>query len=217
MNKKAILLARKEQADGHELKDNQLKLIVNEYAKKIVLPKKINKTQIILFPVGLIGSGKTTVVKIISKKLNLLRISTDEIREILKRRGFNYDRTKEIAFILVEKYLSKKYSVAIDADCIEPLVKEYAAKIKKEKNIIPIWIHIKTPEKYILARMRKNKLGIFFKDSDLAIISYKRRKPLHQKYIKKIKFDYIFSSFNKNVEKQVANFIKKLKLLNKNI
>ena len=51
--------------------------------------KKANQ-ELILCPVGLVGAGKTTVLKPISKILNLVRVSSDEIRGILKQEGYNF-------------------------------------------------------------------------------------------------------------------------------
>ncbi|MBU4480038.1 hypothetical protein KKG48_01160, partial [Patescibacteria group bacterium] len=51
------------------------------FKSQIKIPKNKPKKQIFFCPVGLVGAGKTTVTKPISKKLGLLRISSDELRK----------------------------------------------------------------------------------------------------------------------------------------
>ncbi len=204
--------ARQESKEGNDLSDSQMKKIIHQCDNNLVVPKIKNKDQILLCPVGLVGSGKTTVTKKITKKLNLLRISTDEIRVVLKKKGFNLLRTVDIAIILTNKYIDKKLSLALDGDAITPEIQKHLAKLAKEKNLVPIWIHINTSEKVILSRMRKNILSKFFDNSEKAIFEYKRRKPLHEKYLSKINFFYTFNSSNNNIDKQINDFVKKLRV-----
>jgi len=196
-----------ESAVGNNLSDTNLKKITKIYEGKIKLPKEIPAKQILLCPIGLVGAGKTTVVKPISKKLHLLRISGDEIRHVLRDNGFNYLRTLEIGQLLIKKYINKKYSVTIDSDCIASEVRNFIKKITKEKNLKTFWIHVKPPEKYIINKLKSfGKTWLF--DSGLqAIKVYKRRKPLHKEYLKLIKFDYTFDTSKENLKEQINKFI----------
>ena len=80
--------------------------VMEEYEKTLVVPNHKSSPQWMLMPVGLVGSGKTTIVKPLAEHFGLIRISTDEVREQLKRRGYSYEGAREITHELQKKYLS---------------------------------------------------------------------------------------------------------------
>lgn len=51
-----------------------------EYEESLVIPTTKSCPQWMLMPVGLVGAGKTTVVKPLARRLGLIRMSTDEVR-----------------------------------------------------------------------------------------------------------------------------------------
>lgn len=83
------------------------KQIIKKYEETLEIPDTKPEKQIMVCPVGVVASGKTTVIKPLSKKLSLLRISTDEIRKLLKENGYSYDSVKDLAFDLADKYFGK--------------------------------------------------------------------------------------------------------------
>src|SRR3989338_1698896 len=93
-----------------------LEEVGRDYEKTLVVPEVKPSPQWMLMPVGLIGSGKTTVVKPLAKHFGLIRVSTDEIREQLKQRGYTYKGAREIAHELTKKYLRLGYSIAVDGN-----------------------------------------------------------------------------------------------------
>ena len=99
---------------------SELNNILNKYDKSLIIPSVKSEYKFILCPVGLVGSGKTTVLKPLSEILDLIMVSSDEIRKILKEEYPFY--TQEDVFnienTLIKKYLQIGYSVAIDSDCI---------------------------------------------------------------------------------------------------
>lgn len=212
MNKKLILKsAIQESREGKNLPDSKMIEIVKKYTRQIIVPKIKPKKQFIICPIGLVGAGKTTVIKPISKKLNMVRISSDEIRKILKIQEFNYKRTAEIALKIVLKFLNRGYSIALDGDTVAPDKQKYFKNLERERKITIIWIHIKPPEKFIINKLKNYKHTWLFKNADQAIANYKRRKPLHQKYLSRIKFFYKFDPSRKDLNGQIKKFIKKLK------
>lgn len=174
------------------------------YEKQLELPSGKPMHQILLCPVGLVGSGKTTVVKPLSKALSLLRISSDEIRKILKENGFNYVRTREIAKNLIGKYLKQGFSVAIDADCAGSSY-ELINEISRNPQIKVIWIHINPPESFILNKLRNYKHTWLFENADDAIHCYQERKPLHEHL--DMPFLYTFDTSRDNLDEQVKEAI----------
>ena len=113
--------------DNSDLPDNLVSEIAKLHEDVISVPDVKLKRQILLCPVGLIGAGKTTVVKLLSDKLNLVRISNDEIRQILKERGYNYNRVGEISFLVIGKFLRDGYSAAIDGNSASNKAKKFIA------------------------------------------------------------------------------------------
>lgn len=211
MKKELIKLANQEDTQGKNLSNSKLKEIAKKYEEQIKTPKSKIKKQLILCPVGLVGAGKTTVVKPISKKLDLVRISSDEIRKILKQGGFNYIRTIEIAKIVTLKFLNQGHSIAIDGDCVSPEIQEYFNELGYKRKIIIIWIHIKPTEKFIINKLKNYKHTWLFKSVVDAIDNYKRRKSLHKKYLSAISFYYKFDTSKDNLDQQINRFINKLK------
>lgn len=194
-----------ESKDGKDLTVVDFENISQFYEKQLELPSLKPTHRILLCPVGLIGAGKTTVVKPLSKALSLLRISTDEIRKILKEKGFNYVRTREIAKNLIGKYLKQGYSVAIDADCVGSL-REAIDVISPDQRIKVIWIHINPPESFIINKLRNYKHTWLFKDADNAIRNYQQRKPLHEHL--DMPFIYTFDTSRDDLEAQIKEAVK---------
>lgn len=194
-----------ESDEGKNLSDKEMRKISLLYKKSLSIPSKKLDKQILLCPVGLVGSGKTTVLKPLSKKLSLLRISTDEIRGLLKKMGYNYIRAREIAFNLIEKYAQRGYGVAIDADCVSPTKRKKVEKLAKEIGAKIIWIHINPPEEFILNKLRKFKHTWLFKNANDAIQNYFARKQLHKKL--NFSFLYTFDTSRKDLKTQITSAV----------
>lgn len=172
-------LPSQESKQGTELEDANLKRICALYLEQVRLPA-IPGRPFLLCPVGLVGAGKSTVLKPLAEYFSLVRVSTDEIRKVLKDQGYNFLRTSEIAYFLVRKFLGEGYGVAVDADCSPPEVSE-AIRTEAAKAGLPVvWIHIDPPESFILEKLRNFKHTWLFADADEAVANYFRRKPLHQ-------------------------------------
>ncbi len=208
MKNDSITKARQESSTGKDVSDKRLLQFVREYDKTILIPKQKLHARLLLCPVGLTGAGKSTVIKPIAKALGLIRISGDEIRILLMKKGFNTVRTIEIAYRVYMKYLNAGYGLAIDSDVIDPFVRKELKKIIKAKKLTAFWIHINPPEKFIINKLTnfKYKPNMGFKNASEAIANYERRKPLHEKYLSKIKFDYTFDTSKKNLPQQIERF-----------
>ena len=211
MKAELIKKANEESVEGKNLSDSDLVKIVKQYISFIDVPRKNIKQKLILCPVGLVGAGKTTVLKPISKILNLVRISSDEIRGILKQEGFNFIRTIEIAKIVTMKFINEGYNIALDGDSIAPEIQQQFNEIGRQRKLKVIWIHIKSPEKFIINKLKNYKHTWLFKDAEDAIGNYKRRKPLHKKYLGAIDFYYKFDTSKDDLNLQIEKFINKLK------
>lgn len=179
--------------------------IIEEYEKILEIPKNKSNRQIMICLIGVVGAGKTTIVKLLSRKLPLLRISSDEIRKLLKENGYGYDLANEIAFDLAEKYIKKRYSIAIDKDCVSEYSQRRIEEIKKRYGIKIFWIHINPPEEFIINKLKNYKHSWLFKDANQAIENYKSSKVSHQNI--NFPFIYTFDTSRDDIEKQVKEAV----------
>lgn len=179
--------------------------IVKEYEKILEIPEDKSDRQIMICPIGVVGAGKTTIIKLLSRKLSLLRISSDEIRKLLKENGYGYDLANEIAFDLAEKYIEKRYSVAIDKDCVSEYSQRRVEEIKKRYSIKIFWIHINPPEEFIINKLKDYKHSWLFRDANQAIENYKSSKASHQNI--NFPFIYTFDTSRDDIEKQIKEAV----------
>lgn len=150
-----------------------LEEVSKEYEGTLTIPAKKPVPQWMLMPVGLIGAGKTTVVKPLAKRLGLIRISTDDIREKLKLRGYNYEGSRDIVQGLIKKYINLGYSVALDANTGSKIGLEYNKKTAELfPNVRQIFIHINPPEEFILNKLKNYTHTWLFRDAEHAIKSF---------------------------------------------
>lgn len=208
MNQQEIS-ARAESAEGKDLLDSDIPSIISAYEAKNPPPKEIPEKQWMLCVVGLVGAGKTTIMKPISEHLHLARICNDDIRIILRDRGFNMLRTIDIARALTYKYAAEKRALALDGDSIAP---EHRTEIVRQAAVqgAPlVFIHVNPPEAFILDKLlnkvRYEASGLI-EDADHAIAEYHRRKPLHEKYLSEIQFDFTLDTSRPDLLEQIKKF-----------
>ncbi len=164
-----------ESSEGQELDDKNLEIVGDECERLIKFPDKKLAKQIIIAPVGLVASGKSTVIKELQKDFPLASVSTDKIREVLKNKGFNNIRTQEIAYHLSAKLVAKGYSLVVDADCAPPYVQALLKEMRRKYDISVLYIHIIASEAEILKRLDANNQQRDYK-GEKAIEVYNRRK-----------------------------------------
>ena len=179
--------------------DYQIINIAALYERQLAIPKDKPKHPFILCLVGLVGSGKTTVVKPLSEKLSLVRISGDEIRKLLKDHGHGYELTQDISTIVVRKYLGQGYSICSDSDCVTEKTQKILNVLKEEFSLKLVWIHISPPEEFILNKLSTYQGGWF--GNDALIKNYHERKPLHKNL--NFPFVYTFDTSKENLSIQI--------------
>jgi hypothetical protein len=184
------------QTDFHKIKEL--------YLSKVVVPHIKPSKQFILCPVGLVGAGKSTVVVPLSAKMGLVRISHDEIRQLLNEHNFDYNRSKEIAIDVIKNFIEKGYSVCIDANCGSRETFELIKKVEAKYSIVSIWIHINPPEDFIINKLRNFNHTWLFKNGAEAVKNYREYK---EKYGDGtdlgIDFAYVFDTSKSNILEQI--------------
>lgn len=192
---------------GKNLPDAEFEQTSREYKNIIVVYKKKSARQFFLCPVGLVGAGKTTVLRPLAERLFLVRVSTDEIRKILKDKGYNYDRARKIAEAVIKDFAKKGDSVAIDSDCVNK--KEDIEKLAKEVGAKIIWLYVNPPEEFIINKLRNFTNGWLVEDNEEMVKNYFERKTLHQKL--DFPFLYTFDTSRNNLEEQIDEAEKLIK------
>lgn len=174
------------------------------YKKTIKLPTLKTTRQFLLCPVGLVGAGKTTVIKPLSDKLDFLRISADEIRKLLKERGFNYGRARDLTYAVVEEFIAEGYNVAIDANCGRDDAQNKIKGLESKYRIKVIWMHINPPEEFIINKLKNYKHTWLFRSGDEAVESYFKYKEKHGDFKNlNLSYVYTFDPSRSDLDKQI--------------
>lgn len=193
--------------------DESTKKIYRAYLAKIEIPKQKLKPerQFFVCPIGLVGAGKTTVIKPIAKALRLIRISADEIRLLLKAHNLSYETAPEIAFRAIKYFAQQGYNVAIDSDCAAPGKRARIEKLAAEIGAKIFWLHINPPEKFILNKLKNLKIKSSgpFANKEAGVKNYFLRKPLHQKL--NFPFLYTLDTSRPNLAEQIKEAINLIK------
>lgn len=195
------------------LSEEQIKEMSELYKQQIEVPSKelIPSKQFILCPVGLVGSGKTTIVKPLSEKLHMVRISTDEMRKLLKQRLFSYDQLKAMLEPILLEFAQQGHSITIDADCGSPKTKELVEKAAEAFDARVFWIHINPPEEFILNKLRTYKHTWLFDDCEHAVRNYFQQKEKRQQ--EATHFDYFaeIDTSQENIKEQINGLASRIK------
>lgn len=184
--------------------------IREDYKKTLKLPVNINNNfhQFFLCTVGLVGAGKSTVIKPLSDKLSLVRISSDEIRQVLKERNVGYENLMEIIKPLVEELSIQGYSIAFDADCGNPRTKEMILNLAEKTGAKVFWINIDPPEEFILNKLQNYNHTWLFKDSEDAINNYFRQKSRREEENTQFDFLTTIDTSKANLSDQIEECLK---------
>lgn len=129
----------------------KLSEFIREFGKTVRLPKQKPRKPVILAIAGPSRVGKTTTLKFIGKKVpSFVRISNDDMRLFLYRKGFSAIKTEEFLygsvpiFRLAELFLKYGYGVMLDANLVSrpekmDLIKKLSKKFHAQFFVIRAW------------------------------------------------------------------------------
>jgi predicted kinase len=184
-----------------------------EFRANIKIPETKPSRQFFLCPVGLVGSGKTTVLKPIVEKFNLVRISSDEVRKSLLENGYDYGPVKEIVFKVINELARLGYSLALDMDCGNPLTKEHTEKLLSELNAKIFYVHINPPQEYVFEKFRNFPLELSWlapgRPDDM-INNYLVQKEKRKEENTHFDFIYTFDTSRADIADQIGECCKKI-------
>jgi len=169
--------------------DRDIADIRDFYRTSLVFPATLPRTRYFVASVGLVGSGKTTVMKPLAERLSLVRVSNDEVRKLLKERGFSYERLIDVVHSLMMELAHEGYNLAFDADCANPKTKEEIENAAREVDAKIFWLHIAPPEDFILHKLRTYTHTWLFADGEEAVANYFRQKEKRAKG--NVQFDFL--------------------------
>lgn len=132
--------------------------------------------------IGPVGSGKTYVAQILARELGARRINTDAIRVALRRQHTPENRAIPIANRLQEKFLARGESLILDHDVVNPVRRRELRERLRNFGVKIYFLHIRTPERLILARLRRKRYNPsrdLFRSAEEAIRVYYFRKKFH--------------------------------------
>lgn len=183
-----------------------LEEVMRGYERTLIIPDHKSSLQWMLMPVGLVGSGKTTVVKPLAEHFGLIRISTDEVRQQLKQRGYSYEGAREIVHELQKKYLELGYSLAIDANTGSPHGLEFNKKTEEAfPQVRQLFIRINPPEEFIINKLKNYNHTWLFKDADHAIERFNFHKAKFT--LPNLPFVYTFDTSRNDLPEQIEQGI----------
>lgn len=154
-----------------------LDAVGKEYEQSLIVPDRKPSVQWMLMPVGLIGAGKTTVVKPLAEQLCLVRLSTDDVRKLLRERGYSYEGCRDIIFALGQKYLGLGHSLALDANTGSVSGLAYNARaVEKFPKVRQLFIKVDPPDAFIIEKLRNYPHTWLFKSGEDAVASFYKNK-----------------------------------------
>ena len=190
----------------NEINETTYQKIKRLYLQQIIVPLSKPAVQYLLCPIGLVGAGKTTVVKPLSEKLDLVRVSGDEIRKLFKEQGYDYSKVYDLTFELVNHFLANGYSVCIDSDCAGKI--EQLEEVSQKQKLKLVWIHINPPESFILNKLSKLKPN-WLGTAEEMVANYHERKSIHQDL--DLDFTVVFDTSRSDIQEQIESSIPTIK------
>lgn len=181
--------------------------VAREFEMTLVFPQIKPAPQIILCPVGLVGAGKSTVMKPLCETFSLLRIANDDIRLLLGENKYG-NETLQIAAQVIEKYARQGFSIGIDSNASTAFHSDRFNKIISELDARVLWIHVNPPEEYILNKLNNYHHGSLFRNKKEAISSYQKSKEVV--VTEGIPFVYEFDPSRDDLDKQINEAVVKI-------
>ncbi len=188
-----------------------------DYISSLKIPENKPAKQIFFCPVGLVGAGKTTITKPIAERMGLLRLSSDELRKILKENGHDYSPVKDMGFKIAKDFAHKGFSIAFDLDCSNIDSKNFIEDLAADLKAEIIWVHIKTPESHIFEKFRKHPPTWLADNPQMMIDNYNSQKEKRARENTHFDFFMTFDTSKDDVSGQIEEGIKRIQYFLKSL
>ena len=146
----------------------------------------MKKYKILLALVGVIGSGKSTIAKTLSKTLGWKIISKDAVRVKLRSEGLGFtpEKTDKIYYALINNSVLSGKNAVLDSDFVEKDKRKKLEKFARKNNVRVLYLCILCDRDVMLERMISAKYGdkTMFKSASIAVREHYRRYPWHYRW-----------------------------------
>lgn len=159
-----------------------------------------------LCPVGLVGSGKSTVMKLLCPRLSVLRIANDDVRKIIGNYDY-FNLAPKITATVGPKYSKLGYSIGIDANASALWGSEAFNQRMDDLNSRQIWIHINPPEDYI--KLQNYNHSWLYRNESEARMHFEQSK--QKVNTEGIPFVYVFDPSRSDFNNQIDEAVEKIK------
>lgn len=209
---------------------NSAEEIMNLFLEKNPIDKGVIKSPFLILLDGITGTGKSTVSRIISKKIDIVVLNNDKIRQFIYKTGFStnwkdiQDLVKKIQYFRIEQTLKKGNNCLLDGN----ISNNFDSKISiiKKYNIKYYIIRLIYNRELVIDRIKNRKVDIKSLDSinGCETINYSNAtvddflRMEKEKFIIPKEFIYFEIDTSKNIddiEKQIDKLVEKLNKENK--
>ena len=199
-----------------DMPEAEASALVDRYFAQAAQGKQAGQqTPVVLACAGLVAAGKSTVTAPLATAIGAVKISSDEIREIMFQRGYNFASLADIIKSLVERLTAARYHVFLDFNISNNL---YHLKRFEAAGYRIFVIHANPPERFVVHKIlsgnMKHELSFFPKDKHL-LISMEGWRDAHYKRMTELARHYgIWAEVDtsqKNVRTVVRELTERLK------
>lgn len=145
---------------------------------------------IALVATGLVASGKSTLTQPLADSIDMVTVSTDIIREMLYREGFNFTKARAIGMHIVGRLTHDRYNVNLDLNIANDITMLDECNERGYKVFI---VHANPPESFIKDKIMSGRIKrdlTFFGNDNTALEVMLKNKENHIKKLGELKRRY---------------------------
>lgn len=182
---------------------------VSDVTRNVIIDKQV--PQYFVATIGLVGAGKTTVLKKMNEHLRIVRVSSDELRERLHDASLDVARAPYVALYVITQVERAGFSIIADADAVQKVARDEIAE-RERRGIYIFWLKVDAPGAIIENRLRLRNFSPspLFDDAEHALAVLNERKFLHEKYaieLAKLPYIYTFDTSQSSLDSQVIEAV----------
>ncbi|MCI0619600.1 AAA family ATPase [Candidatus Wolfebacteria bacterium] len=140
------------------------KKVFEGLTRRLKVPKRKTKVQVVMGMVGLVGSGVTSVARELTRGIGAVVLDADDVRVLLRKEKTGYGHVREIVLELAEHVLAQGGNIVIDSDHIDPNKRNKLKKLTKDRGAELYFVRTVCNPDVMLGRMITTHYGSTSKD-----------------------------------------------------